>query len=47
MNRALETTTWLTGRVLLILFTATVFGRILVEKSNTCYCCAVNVELDG
>lgn len=28
--RALETTTWLTGRVLLILFAATVFGRILV-----------------
>ncbi len=32
LNRALETTTWLTGRVLLILFTATVFGRILVEN---------------
>lgn len=30
--RSLETTTWLTGRVLLILFTATVFGRILVEN---------------
>ena len=29
---ALETTTWLTGRVLLILFTATVFGRLLVEN---------------
>jgi C4-dicarboxylate transporter DctM subunit len=29
---ALETTTWLTGRVLLVLFTATVFGRILVEN---------------
>ena len=28
----LETTTWITGRVLLILFTATVFGRLLVEK---------------
>jgi C4-dicarboxylate transporter DctM subunit len=28
----LETTTWLTGRVLLILFTATVFGRLLVEN---------------
>lgn len=27
-----ETTTWLTGRVLLILFTATVFGRLLVEN---------------
>ena len=24
---SLETTTWLTGRVLLIMFTATVFGR--------------------
>lgn len=33
LNRALETTTWLTGRVLLILFTATVFGRLLVENS--------------
>lgn len=32
LNRALETTTWLTGRVLLILFTATVFGRLLVEN---------------
>jgi len=32
MNRALETTTWLSGRVLLILFTATVFGRLLVEN---------------
>ncbi len=28
---SLETTTWLTGRVLLIMFTATVFGRLLVE----------------
>ena len=30
--KCLETTTWLTGRVLLILFTATVFGRLLVEN---------------
>jgi len=30
--RCLETTTWITGRVLLILFTATVFGRLLVEN---------------
>jgi C4-dicarboxylate transporter DctM subunit len=30
--RSLETTTWLTGRVLLILFTATVFGRLLVSN---------------
>lgn len=29
---SLETTTWLTGRVLLILFTATVFGRLLTEQ---------------
>jgi len=29
--KSLETTTWLSGRVLLILFTATVFGRILVQ----------------
>lgn len=32
LGHALETTTWLTGRVLLILFTATVFGRLLVEN---------------
>ncbi|MDO5605330.1 MAG: TRAP transporter large permease [Paracoccus sp. (in: a-proteobacteria)] len=29
---ALETTTWLAGRVLMVLFTATIFGRILVEN---------------
>ncbi len=29
---SLETCTWITGRVLLILFTATVFGRLLVEN---------------
>lgn len=29
--KALRTTTWITGRVLLILFTATAFGRLLVE----------------
>ena len=29
---ALEATTWLTGRVLLVLFTATIFGRVLVEN---------------
>ena len=32
IGHCLETTTWLTGRVLLILFTATVFGRLLVEN---------------
>ena len=32
IGQSLETTTWLTGRVLLILFTATVFGRLLVEN---------------
>lgn len=32
ISHALETTTWLSGRVLLILFTATVFGRLLVEN---------------
>ena len=32
VSSALETTTWLSGRVLLILFTATLFGRILVEN---------------
>lgn len=32
MIKALDTTTWLSGRVLLVLFTATVFGRILVEN---------------
>ena len=29
---SLRTTTWITGRVLLILFAATVFGRLLVEQ---------------
>jgi len=29
---SLQTTTWLCGRVLMILFTATVFGRLLVEN---------------
>lgn len=29
---SLEATTWITGRVLLILFTATAFGRLLVEN---------------
>jgi C4-dicarboxylate transporter, DctM subunit len=32
ISHCLTTTTWLTGRVLLILFTATVFGRLLVEN---------------
>ncbi|MCP3870595.1 MAG: TRAP transporter large permease [Gammaproteobacteria bacterium] len=32
LSHSLETTTWITGRVLLILFTATVFGRLLVEN---------------
>ena len=30
--KSLEATTWLSGRVLLVLFTATIFGRILVEN---------------
>lgn len=32
IQTALRTTTWITGRVLLILFTATAFGRLLVEQ---------------
>lgn len=32
MQSALRTTTWITGRVLPILFTATAFGRLLVEQ---------------
>lgn len=32
IKRSLRTTTWITGRVLLILFTATAFGRLLVEQ---------------
>ena len=32
IQMALRTTTWITGRVLLILFTATAFGRLLVEQ---------------
>ena len=35
--KALETTTWISGRVLLILFTATVFGRLLVEQRVPAY----------
>ncbi|GAB2719973.1 TRAP transporter large permease [Halomonas garicola] len=31
LNEAFQSTTWLTGRVLIIMFTATAFGRILVE----------------
>lgn len=31
-SSSLQTTTWLCGRVLMILFTATVFGRLLVEN---------------
>lgn len=30
--KSLKTTTWITGRILLILFAATVFGRLLVEQ---------------
>ncbi|AQZ52905.1 TRAP transporter large permease [Martelella mediterranea] len=30
--KALDTTTWLAGRVLLVLFAATIFGRLLVEN---------------
>ncbi len=32
LNEAFQSTTWLTGRVLIIMFTATAFGRILVEN---------------
>jgi C4-dicarboxylate transporter DctM subunit len=32
IQKSLRTTTWITGRVLLILFTATAFGRLLVEQ---------------
>ncbi|PXY00152.1 TRAP transporter large permease [Halomonas sp. LBP4] len=32
LNEAFQNTTWLTGRVLIIMFTATAFGRILVEN---------------
>ncbi|WBU53947.1 TRAP transporter large permease [Paracoccus sp. SCSIO 75233] len=31
--KSLDTTTWLSGRVLLVLFTATIFGRLLVENN--------------
>lgn len=33
IGKALEATTWLAGRVLLVLFTATIFGRVLVENN--------------
>ncbi|ENM5935101.1 TRAP transporter large permease [Vibrio mimicus] len=32
ITKSLSTTTWITGRVLLILFAATVFGRLLIEQ---------------
>jgi len=32
LRASLESTTWLSGRILLILFTATAFGRLLVEN---------------
>ena len=32
IRHALESTTWLTGRVLIIMFAATAFGRVLVEN---------------
>ena len=32
IKHALESTTWLTGRVLIIMFAATAFGRVLVEN---------------
>lgn len=32
LKESLNSTTWLTGRVLIIMFTATAFGRILVEN---------------
>ncbi|MFC3571419.1 TRAP transporter large permease [Paracoccus simplex] len=31
--KALEATTWLAGRVLLVLFAATIFGRVLIENN--------------
>ena len=31
--KSLDTTTWLAGRVLLVLFAATIFGRVLVENN--------------
>ncbi|HSP56703.1 MAG TPA: TRAP transporter large permease, partial [Halomonas sp.] len=34
LNEAFQNTTWLTGRVLIIMFTATAFGRILVENHS-------------
>ena len=34
---SLEATTWLSGRVLLVLFTASLFGRILVENQIPAY----------
>jgi len=32
IRKSLESTTWLTGRVLIIMFAATAFGRVLVEN---------------
>ncbi|TCS66917.1 C4-dicarboxylate transporter DctM subunit [Primorskyibacter sedentarius] len=43
--QSLEATTWLTGRVLLILFTATVFGRLLVENQIPAMIAAAMLDL--
>lgn len=42
--KTLETTTWISGRVLLILFTATVFGRLLVEQRVPAYIAAAMLD---
>lgn len=43
--QTLETTTWITGRVLLILFTATVFGRLLVENQVPAHIASSMLEM--
>jgi len=47
VSASLQSTTWLTGRVLIIMFAATAFGRILVENDIPSEIAASLLELTG
>ena len=46
-KESLSSTTWLAGRVLIIMFAATAFGRILVENGVTAIIAAALLDLTG
>ncbi len=46
-KEALNSTTWLTGRVLIVMFAATAFGRILVENDIPTLIASSLLELTG